>query len=411
MQTESGLSHCPRCDHELPADPRYVTWCDRCDWNVDPHPEHHKVAAWQQRQQLSVYREWERGAVNRPGSPLARASAYLVTLPVLLIPCAGLLGAVALLLFYRPLWFSALLAVVALVIGAAFRPRPQELPSDARPVSRAEAPGLYAVLDAVGPVSGVYVHSGPTVNAARITWRFRRVLVIGTSYWSALEPQERVAVIALSLARSGRLASAIAAARRVLTGLIDSFRPGPLDEARHDEAQRVLPSPADGVVSAQDDVIVNYYLTKLANLLFGPLLRLYLAAFQRVTLRFTQYDAYAADSHAAQLAGTTATAAALEKALLSDTAFRALERALRYNRDVDPTTAACRAVAEVPRRELERRVRLTRLCCSPDHPPTYLRLRLLQHSPAQPQVTHSTDLNQELAHATTEALAAFRREL
>jgi hypothetical protein len=418
VQTESGLSHCPQCDHELPADPRYVTWCDRCDWNVDPHPEHHQVAAWQQRQQQSLYRDWERGAVTRPGSWAARAAAYTVSVPVLLVPFAGLLGGVALLIFYRPLWFSGLLAVIALVIGAAFRPRPQELPPDAQPVSPTDAPQLYAVIDDVGRITrtkltGVYLHTGPAIGYARITWRFRPVLAIGTSYWTALEPQERVAVIAheLSLARSSRLALTIAAARHVLTGLIASFQPGPLDEARHDEAQRVLPSHAGGVISAQDDVIVNYYLTKLANLVFGPAARLYLAVFQRVTLRPTQYAVYAADRQAAHLAGTQATVHALEKALLADTGFRALERALRYNRDADPTSAARRAVTEVPARELDRRIRLTRRCGTPDVPPTYLRLQLLRQSSTQPQVVLTADLDDELRPATQAALAALRQEL
>ncbi len=372
MQTESGLSHCPRCDHELPADPRYVTWCDRCDWNVDPHPEHHKVAAWQQRRQTSVYREWERGAVNRPGSLAARASAYLVTLPVLLIP------------------------------------RSQALPSDAQPVSREDAPGLYGVLDELGwSKPAVCVHTGPTVSYLR---RFRPVLCIGTSYWSALEPQERVAVIAhkLSLAKSSRLALAVARARRLLTGLLAAFEPGPLDEARQDEPHRVLNNT---VVSAQDDVVVSYYLAKLGNLLFGPPLRLYLKLFERVTLPFTLHAVYAADRRAADLAGTEAAVRALEKSVLADTAFRALERALRYNRDETPTAAARRAVTEVPPRELDRRIRLTRLCSQPDRPPTYLRLQLLRSSAAEPRVVLTADTDQELKPATDAALAALRREL
>lgn len=372
MQTESGLSHCPQCDHELPADPRYVTWCDRCEWNVDPHPEHHRVAAWQQRQQHTVYREWERGAVNRPGSLAARASAYLVTLPVLLIP------------------------------------RSQVLPADAQPVSRQDAPGLYGLLDELGwSKPAACVHSGPGVSYLR---RFRPVLCIGTAYWAALEPQERVAVIAheLSLARSSRLTLAIGRARRTLADLLASLEPGPLGEPCQDEPPRVLNNT---VVTAHDDVVVGYYLTKLANLLFGPPLRLYLRLFQRVTFRPSQYAVYAADQRAAELAGTKATVQALEKSELADTGHRALERALRYNRDEDPTVAARRAVTEVPPRELDRRIRLTRLCTLPDRPPTYLRLQLLRQTSNEPQVVLTADLDQELDAATQASLAALRQEL
>jgi hypothetical protein len=35
VQTDATLTHCRQCGHQVPTDPRYVTWCDRCDWNVD----------------------------------------------------------------------------------------------------------------------------------------------------------------------------------------------------------------------------------------------------------------------------------------------------------------------------------------------------------------------------------------
>jgi hypothetical protein len=38
VPTDAALTYCPQCGHQLPSDPRYVTWCDRCDWNVDPTP-------------------------------------------------------------------------------------------------------------------------------------------------------------------------------------------------------------------------------------------------------------------------------------------------------------------------------------------------------------------------------------
>ncbi|MFI5711814.1 hypothetical protein [Kribbella sp. NPDC051620] len=41
MPTDAALTYCPQCGHQLPSDPRYVTWCDRCDWNLDPNPQEH----------------------------------------------------------------------------------------------------------------------------------------------------------------------------------------------------------------------------------------------------------------------------------------------------------------------------------------------------------------------------------
>jgi hypothetical protein len=46
VPTDAALTYCPQCGHQLPSDPRYVTWCDRCDWNVDPTPAELPPDSW-----------------------------------------------------------------------------------------------------------------------------------------------------------------------------------------------------------------------------------------------------------------------------------------------------------------------------------------------------------------------------
>lgn len=87
MQTDASLAHCPQCGHQLSSDPRYITWCDRCDWNVDPTPaeqlpEPHWRLELEQRLAGTLTRDLERGAVHSPDWSPVRASAFLLALPI-----------------------------------------------------------------------------------------------------------------------------------------------------------------------------------------------------------------------------------------------------------------------------------------------------------------------------------------
>jgi hypothetical protein len=90
VQTEETVTRCPQCAHQIRVDKRYVTWCDRCDWNVDPSPLDHTYSAWRQKLEHrladTLYRELERGAVHRPGWDAARVAAYLLSGLLLLLP-------------------------------------------------------------------------------------------------------------------------------------------------------------------------------------------------------------------------------------------------------------------------------------------------------------------------------------
>lgn len=38
MTTDARTQECPECGSRLAADPRFVAWCQECDWNLDPAP-------------------------------------------------------------------------------------------------------------------------------------------------------------------------------------------------------------------------------------------------------------------------------------------------------------------------------------------------------------------------------------
>lgn len=105
--------------------------------------------------------------------------------------------------------------------------------------------------------------------------------------------------------------------------------------------------------------------------------------------------------------------------MLAESSCRALERALRFDKDVEPLEAVRRAAAEVPAREIERQIRLSRLRdtrIDSTHPPTHLRTKLVRTRPAQHAlVVLGTDkaraIDQELKPTAEAVLEGLRQEL
>jgi Zn-dependent protease with chaperone function len=414
------VTRCPQCAHQLGVDPRYVTWCDKCDWNVDPTAtDAPQPPAWRQRLEHrladTLYRELEHGAIHRPGWDPARIGSYLLSALVLLLPLAGLLGGIALLVFYRPLWLSILLAAIPLGLAFLLRPRAHQLTPDTQLVQREQAPTLFALLDeiagAIGtkPIKAVAVDAAPKVYFVRIGWRFQPVVGLGLPLWTGLRPQERVAILAHELGHGkngdARHGWVVGAADSVLDELQKTFSEQPLDRYRQDlaHAMWVDPTPT-GLV------------TKLVNAAVGGAARSYSCLLTMVSLRSSQRAEYLADRKAAEIAGSDATAWALERTLLAEASYRALERALRYSKDIEPLEAVRRAVTEVPAREVERQLRVSRsrdTRIDSTHPPTYLRTKLIRTRPAQRALVvlgadQSRAIDRELAGAAQTVLKELR---
>lgn len=133
------------------------------------------------------------------------------------------------------------------------------------------------------------------------------------------------------------------------------------------------------------------------------------AGLNRAGMRSSQRAEYLADRRAASVAGSEAAAHALDRLVLADAAYRALERTVRFEKDRDPADAVRRAMSEFPARELDRRLRVSRLRDSrtdSTHPPTYLRSKLVR---AQPMPTAAVALGISEAAATDAELMRAAR--
>lgn len=106
-----------------------------------------------------------------------------------------------------------------------------------------------------------------------------------------------------------------------------------------------------------------------------------------------------------------------QRIVIADTAYRGLEKALRFGSDVEPLEAVRRAVADIPAREIDRRIRTTRIRetrTDASHPPTYLRVKLIRARPTTSAkvvlgLSDSATIDRELAVAGAPALTELRR--
>ncbi|GAA1145753.1 hypothetical protein GCM10009630_50470 [Kribbella jejuensis] len=412
MTIDSAVD-CPQCSRPLPQDKRYAVWCRHCGWNLGPAPTPDEPA-WQ----LERERKLADSLVERPASgPERSLGAFLLSLPVLLVPLPGLLGGIALLAFYRPIWFAAPFAAVLFVITAIFRPRITRLPDGAQYVTRAEAPQLYDVLDRLAAHTGtpklghVVVTTGTRIAVDRVGWRYRRTLRIGLAAWSVLGPQERYAALAHALYddQRGLHDRVLGAAQHIIGELAAAVTPGALDSAgdgriKHSEGVVVI------VGQGSDDQILHAWLVKLGSAVLGPPIRGYRRLLHRLDLAGRQRREYRIDRRVAEQVGSEPAAASLERVLLAGIALRALERAVRFDRLTDPLDTLRRTAAEIPDHEFARLVRVDQASngrSDVDHPPTWQRTRLLRAHPTPTTSVFAPVKDDELRAAARAAAAVL----
>lgn len=409
-----AVDHCPACERPLAADPRYVVWCQSCGWNLDTTPVV-REPAWQVEREQKLA---DALAAGRTPGPERSLGAFLLSLPVLLVPLPLFLGGVALLVFYRPLLFAAPFAAIAFVFTAIFRPRIKRLPAAAQAVTRERAPQLYDVLDRLAAqtgtptLDGVVVTTDTWIAVDRIGWRYRRVLRLGLPAWAVLSPQERYAALAHVLYddQRGTHDRVLGAAEHILDELAATVQPGALDSAGNGKLKS-----SEGVVvlvgQGSDDQVLHSRLVRIASAVFGPPIRGYRRLLRRLDLAGRQRREYRIDRQVSEHAGSEPTARSLERVLLAGTCYRALEHAVRFEPGSDPLDVLRRTAAGIPEHEFVRLVRLDEAHngrTDLDHPPTALRTRLLRAGPTPTTSVFAPAKDEELAAAARAASVHLR---
>lgn len=378
-------------------------WCEACDWGVRSTVEaprgvvDRRVDATLRR---SAQRLHARLAADPDvvGAAPSRTGALVLAVTVLL----GSLLALVLALWWAfslvGWWRVVALALLGLVVWELV-PRPARLPRSVTAVTPDEAPGLHALVarlaDDVGVRAPEVVGIDTDWNAGvgSLGWGRRRALVVGLPLWTSLDADERVFLLGHELghlrSRDTTAGRTIGAAGDLLTRAAGVLWPGPVTD--HGDLLLTASSAIGSVVQ---------------RAVAAPVIGV-LVALVRLDATQSQHAEYVADRLAARAAGPSSGVTLLSSSLHPIRGLTAAQVAARTGAD---PWSAIEGADRPTARELRRRRReseLSRHRADATHPPTSLRLDLLERMPA----TAPTGLDAALLDRADEDMRRLRGPL
>ncbi|HTW12229.1 MAG TPA: M48 family metallopeptidase [Solirubrobacteraceae bacterium] len=413
MATVAGIREldCPGCGERITGDARFVTWCQSCEWNVDPSPA--QRLGWRERRARQASERASRrlfeqiSAQGSHSAPSQTALIAFVSLLVHALTASVLAGAVALAIIgLRGPVALVVPAAYLLAVGLCVQPFRFHRHRDLRPLQRADAPALFALTDEIAACVGASGLDGITIsprfNASIVRLRKHGwVMDLGLALWSVLEPQEKVAVIGHELGhqvnRDQRRSFLVRGATRTMATWAYVLKPG----------GRITPLRGLAVLGETLAAIAMLPFALAAGALSNWLATL--AARQGLAAE------YYADVLAARAGGTQAATAGLEKLLVADACSFQLIQTVKYDKSADPWEHLASYAADIPEHERERQRRLGRLrlpAIDSSHPPTQLRADLVRSlAPAEPQVVLSPEREAAITQEISKPAAAATRRL
>jgi len=288
------------------------------------------------------------GHVERPRRALGifRALTYLYALLAYAALAGCAVGGVALIVLS---WFNPFAIVAGVILlGMAYItfPRPAPMPEI---VDRGQFAHLYQLADLVADALGAHHVDGVAVDGefnasfGRYGWRARRVMTIGLPLFTAIEGQERVALVAHEIAHDVNRDPArglfVVNAWNILIELYGFFLP---QYAGIGLAYAVDCAPSVNLVRV-GGALGNLVL-RAGGALVRPLLRLFVVLMRRDSQRAE----YVADALAADVAGDAATRGLLRKVQLSAVVVNLAQAGAARGEESDILAELRRWVADAP---------------------------------------------------------------
>jgi heat shock protein HtpX len=383
----SFTQKCPQCGTIVPSDPRYVTWCDHCDWNVVPQQPERPRAVFP-AMYVSMGERWGQRLYqslrSREGHPSSLTATRLLALLCSLFVHAitFVLATVGLVLLIHGWTYPVTLILGLFLLGAAVVVRPRGATMPERILPRKQYPALYKLADDVAmalgtrPVYGIVADANFNAGFSQVGLRRRSIVSLGLPLFSVLDEQERVALLAHELAHGVNGDPA----RGFLVGsAINSL-------ARW----HFLLQPDRGVMVGSGTVAAASAIANVISLLLSQIPRFGAYILSHLLWRDSQRAEYLADRLAMEVSGSAAALSTLDKLHLAPQYAHAVRTVAMSRQPLDLFEELHKLVGEMPERERERIRRVERLEGSrldSTHPPTAFRIDLLQSYPvAAPRV-------------------------
>jgi Zn-dependent protease with chaperone function len=430
-QTTETSEICPECGAEMPVNPGYITWCDKCNWNVSAQQPRTSdgildsvYMALGKRLGQGMLKELMGSGSLKPRVTAGKVLAYGVATVVHLITLLSYAAGLFLVIAGWPAVAMLVPGMLLLWIAWTITPRAGNLSPDDLTLNTARFPALYDVATnvarSVGLPDASTILIQPDFNAffGQIGWRRRKVLGLGLPLVSILNPQEFVALLAHEYAhgvngdptRGWFIGTAIGS-------LVGWYTVLHKPNIRIHHLFFIVLVPFSIMVILLIMGLTGLWISEFL-VIFGHSLPILLTLFAILALarslitvllhllwRDMQRAEYLADAMAIQICGSGAMLSLLEKLHLYASFHSILRRTTLYERDRNVFDELRQALNRVPERELQRIRRVEKLLSSRldmTHPPTAYRVDLIAGSGAvEPMVTLALSdfdrIRQELA--------------
>jgi Zn-dependent protease with chaperone function len=202
---------CPSCHTLLPAHEGFVVWCDQCGWNLQPHtPEQtggllgDLYRSIGQRSGRALLDRIVQSNSFRPAWTTSKIPAFALETAIHGLTIISALLGVFLIVRGWPHLFMIVAGILCLGLAWVLRPRVGVLEDS--PAPRESFPNLYRLVDQIAQVldtptvSAIVVDKDFNAAFGQVGWQQKQVMYLGLPFFSILDGQEKVALIAHELA-------------------------------------------------------------------------------------------------------------------------------------------------------------------------------------------------------------------
>ncbi|MCX7749915.1 MAG: M48 family metallopeptidase [Clostridia bacterium] len=376
---------CKQCGTDLEVNPGYITWCEHCDWNIDPTSEVPRKKAIFHRFNMFLGKKFSKNLYNeinqsdrfRPRLNLSWVFAFIFSIIIYTIN-------LTVVLFFIRIGFNIfnayrdLAGFVGLLIffAIAYLFIPKFKKDNVNPIKREEFPHIYILVDRLTDMMGapkiddIVLTNEFNASFSQIGLNRKRILFLGLPLFYLCNNKERIALLAHEIAHNmnGDIK------RGVIVGgalkLIENWI--------------FIVAPA----KIRSVYVVDIYLEPvviLINCIRWLISRVILSFWYVLALllwRNSQRAEYYADYLESRISGTDASVSLLQKIQYITTYYSVIERisSFAYSRELfSELEHALKALPEREKQRIERMNMKYESSVDATHPPTRLRIEFLKN--------------------------------
>lgn len=369
---------CPNCGAVLIEDFGYVTWCDKCNWNLQPEELYRPANFFEilyiklgRKNSINLFNKLIRKSSLNPAINFKTILAFIISGIVYAINLGFLIFGIFFFIKGADLFVYYLVGLI--FIGIAWVIKPKIVKFKEKPLPRDEYKNLYTMVDnisqAIGAsnIDGIIIDHKFNASFGRMGWRRKRILYIGLPIFSILDDQEKVALITHELTHDINKDNAkgffIGTAVNSLITLYELLKPPFIFNINIITISiLLLPYHIIQFVVARFIWLMSYV---LCHLLWSN----------------SQEAEYLADNLSANICGTESMVSMIEKLYYGNMYGSVIQKVSLSQDSINFFDEFKTLVSNIPEKEKERIKRLEKiedLQLNATHPPTFLRMQFLK---------------------------------